>query len=144
MINPEQILERAIISAESAEVFYIEQKDTPVRFEANQLQSIDTRELTGVALRLIKDGRIGFCATTNLNDLDSLIDTALETAPYGAEARFEFPPMDSSPDVPVYDASSFDLPLERMVRLGQQTVEGIRSFSDEILVGGTVSRCLIP
>jgi hypothetical protein len=40
----EEILEKARRVAQEAEVFHLEQVDTPVRFEANQLTSIDTRE----------------------------------------------------------------------------------------------------
>ena len=136
----EQILEKARRVAQEAEVFHLEQVDTPVRFEANQLTSIDTRELTGVALRIIKDGRVGFSATTDLSDLDGLVQTAVETAPFGAEAQFQFPEAQPAPEVPVYDPAVGDLALDRMVRLGQQTVDGIRAFSDEVLVSGSVSR----
>ena len=136
----EEILEKARRVAQEVEVFHLEQVDTPVRFEANQLTSIDTRELTGVALRIIKDGRVGFSATTDLSDLDALVQTAVETAPFGAEAHFQFPEAQSAPAVPVYDAAVGDLPLDRMVRLGQQTVDGIRAFSNEVLVSGSVSR----
>jgi PmbA protein len=136
----EEILEKVRRVAQEAEAFHLEQVDTPVRFEANQLTSIDTRELRGVALRIIKDGRVGFSATTDLTDLDALVQTAVETAPFGAEAKFQFPEAQSGPTVPVFDPAVGDLPLDRMVRLGQQTVDGIRAFSDEVLVSGSVSR----
>ncbi len=136
----EEILEKARRVAQEAEVFHLEQVDTPVRFEANQLTSIDTRELTGVALRIIKDGRVGFSATTDLSDLDALVQAAVETAPFGAEAQFQFPEVQSVPTVPVFDPAVGDLPLDRMVRIGQQTMDGIRAFSDEVLVSGSVSR----
>ena len=51
----ERILELAKRSADQVEVFAVSSEETPVRFEANRLKQLSTRETQGVALRLIKD-----------------------------------------------------------------------------------------
>ncbi|MDM8000466.1 MAG: DNA gyrase modulator, partial [Dehalococcoidia bacterium] len=56
----EEILSKASKSAEQAEVFFSEVIDTPVIFEANRLKHLQTNEGMIVALRLVKNGRIGF------------------------------------------------------------------------------------
>ena len=136
----DSLLEKARSVAEEAEVFHLEQVDTPVRFEANRVKSIETRELAGSALRIIREGRIGFSATTNLSDPDSLVRGAAEVAPFGAQARFQFPGPESYPEVPVYDSAVEQTPLEQMVQLGQSVVDGVRAYSSEVQVEGTVSR----
>ncbi|TMB66439.1 MAG: TldD/PmbA family protein, partial [Chloroflexi bacterium] len=50
--------------AQQAEVFAVESEETPVRFEANRLKEINARQTSGVALRVIVDGRIGFASST--------------------------------------------------------------------------------
>ena len=137
---PEDILERARRIAEQAEVFHIRRVETPVHFEANRLKSIERRETVGAAVRIIKDGRIGFGSSTALHDPGEVVRSALETAPFGAEARFDFPGPAQYPDVPVYDAAVGETPLEEMVQLGQRVVDAVRAFSEEVQVEGTVSR----
>ena len=121
-------------------MFHLQQVDTPVHFEANHVKSIETREITGVALRIIRDGRVGFSSTTDLSDLDALVDAAVETAPFGAEATLQFPGPAEYPEVPVYDAAVGQTPTEETVRVGQGVVDGIRAHSSDLLVEGGVSR----
>ncbi|MBM3940303.1 MAG: TldD/PmbA family protein [SAR202 cluster bacterium] len=137
---PERVLEMAMEHAEAAEVFYVEASNTPVRFEANRLKGIDANESAGMALRIIKDGRFGFSSTSNLEDPRLLVNAALETAPFGAQAKFTFPGPAVFPDVPVYNPSVNDLTLDRLVTLGESLVKNIRAVSHEVSVEGTVSR----
>ncbi len=91
-------------------------------------------------MRIIKNGRVGFSSTSNLSDVDSVVEAALETAPFGAEAAFEFPGAGDYPDVPVFDAMTEAVTLEEMTALGQRVVDELRAHSDEVQVEGGVSR----
>ena len=55
----ERILAQAKKVAEEAEVFQVSSEETQVRFEANRLKQLQTRQQTSVALRLIRRGRVG-------------------------------------------------------------------------------------
>ena len=136
----EEILERAKRVAEQAEVFHTVQEDTPVSFEANRLKEVDTRESAGVALRIIKDGHVGFSSTTNTSDIQGLVDSAVEMAPFGALARFELPDHRQYPDVPVHDAEVGQISLDEMVQLGQTLIDRVRSHSTEVLCEARVVR----
>lgn len=138
----ERILEKAAKVAQDAEVFHLEQVSTPVNFEANRLKSIETRETTGVALRIFLDGRVGFSSTTNLQDLDGLINTAVDTAPFGAEAHFQLPGPQIYPEVPVYDSAVGQTSYEEMIRVGQGVVDGVRSEFGEVQVEGGINRAV--
>ena len=87
----EELLKGAKKVAEEAEVFSVSRSETDAVFEANRLKQVVTRETSGRALRLIKGGRIGFSATNKVNGTKELVEMALEMAPFGAEAKFEFP-----------------------------------------------------
>ena len=121
-------------------MFFIESESTPVGFEANALKSVDSSESAAAAVRIIKDGRVGFSSTSDLSDVDGVVEAALETAPFGAEARFEFPGAGPYPDVPVYDPAVEGVTLEEMTALGQRIVDELRAYSDEVQVEGGVSR----
>jgi PmbA protein len=136
----EQILAAAASEGEEAEVFHVTSSSTPVHFEANQIKAVDSNESSGAALRLIKNGRVGFGSSSDLGNIDSLISSAVETSPFGAEAKFQFPGKTDFPDVSVFDASVNQVSLEEMVALGQRVVDGVRAYSNEVQVEGGVSR----
>lgn len=111
-----------------------------MHFEANQIKAVDSNEASGAALRLIKNGRVGFGSSSDLGNIDSLVASAVETSPFGAEAKFQFPGRTEFPEVPVFDPASNDVTLEEMVALGQRVVDELRAYSNDVQVEGGVSR----
>lgn len=136
----EDVLAKAMKVAPEAEVFSYIHEETPVLFEANRLKSLQTRESRGVALRIIKEGRIGFAATTRLGDEASLVDMALEMAPFGPEAKLTLPADGSYPEVEVYDEAVESFPIEKMAELGDSLIAQVRQCSPEIICEAAVVR----
>ena len=136
----EEVLEKASRVAKDAEVFHLSHWDEPVIFEANKLKLLERRESSGLALRLIKDGRIGFSSTTKLEDTDAPLHNALETIPFGAQAMMEFPSYHEFTSVEVYDAAVETWALEEMIELGQTIIDGIRAHEPELLCDASISR----
>ena len=136
----ERILETALRSVGDAEVFYVAASSVPVRFEANAVKGVDANDSAGAALRVIKDGRVGFSSSSNLADPQALVDAALETAPFGAEAKFAFPSAQPCPEVRSYDPSAGETTLEEMVALGERVVAEIRAYSSDVQVEGGVGK----
>jgi PmbA protein len=136
----EELLERASRVSDQAEVFHVRHRDEPVLFEANRVKLVETRESSGIALRIIKDGRIGFSSTSDLKNTDVLVSNALEMAPFGPEARLGFPSYRSFSPVDVYDPKTEDLPLEDMVNLGQATIDRLTGYSSDLLCDASVAK----
>lgn len=126
--------------AERAEVFAVESEETPVRFEANRLKEIHSRHSSGVALRVIAGGRIGFASSTRPDDVQELVEAALETAPFGPEARFDFPTDGEQPAVEVFDPATEALPLDDMIETGQSLIDAVRGVEPELLCDAGVRR----
>ena len=87
----ENILAQAKRVAEEAEVFMVSAEETPVQFEANRLKYIQSKQSQTVALRIVRQGKIGYAATTELGDSQSLVNNAMETARFGITAKFDLP-----------------------------------------------------
>jgi PmbA protein len=136
----EGILSRARKSAEQAEVFFMAVDDTPVIFEANRLKQLQTNEGMIVALRLVRNGRIGFSTATSLDDLDSLVSRAVEVAQFGAVARFELPDRQPFPQVAMYDPKAESFEIERMVDLGQALIDKVREHTPDLLCDASVGK----
>ena len=137
-----EILDMALKVADEAEVFHVVSRETPAIFETNRLKLLETRETAGVALRIIKDGRIGFASTTDLNNLQRLVDAAAEVAPFGAEARLEFPSKSSYPSVEVYDARVEGVTEDEMVALGQDLINTVLADHPDVQWDGRVGKAV--
>ncbi|MEE8318546.1 MAG: TldD/PmbA family protein [Dehalococcoidales bacterium] len=136
----ENILARAIQAAEDAEVFFTSSEETSVHFETNRLKQLQTSQQTGVALRVIEDGRIGYATATGLGDAESLVATALETARFGTPVRFELPATDSLPGVEIFDAGVETVSNETMIKLGEELIAPVIKHTPDIICEAGVTR----
>ena len=136
----EELLKQASKVAEEAEVFAVSRSETDAVFETNRLKQVVTRETSGRALRLIKGGRIGFSASNKVDGTKELVAMALEMAPFGAEARFQFPELESYCKVDVYDPKVENVTEEQMVELGQSLIDKVRAHTPELVCQGGVSK----
>jgi PmbA protein len=141
LTDPEPILRVAHrLGAQQAEVFAVESEETPVRFEANRLKEINSRQTSGVALRVIVNGRIGFASSTRPGDVEELVAAAIETAPFGPEAHLEFPRDGEASAVDVFDAAVESLPVNDMIHAGQSLIDAVRTVEPELLCDAYVRR----
>jgi PmbA protein len=138
----EDILARAKKVAEEAEVFMVTTKETPVAFEANRLKMLETNESVSVSLRIIKDGKIGFSSTTRLDEPQALVDMAVETAEFGASAKFVLPSKEDYPQIEVYDPEIEKVEIEDMVELGDSLIAKVRSHTPELVCEAGVTKSI--
>lgn len=138
----EELLDRAMKASEAAEVFSVMSRSTEVHFEASRLKRVQTKESAGNALRIIKNGRVGFAASTKIGNEGELAEMAVEMAPFGAEARFEFPGKITYGSVPVFDPAVERLSEEALVELGQSLIDRIRAVEPGLVCEASVSRSL--
>jgi PmbA protein len=136
----EHILARAKKWAEAAEAFQVTAEETQVRFEANRLKQLQTRQQTSVALRLVKNGRTGYATTTDPGDGRELVKNAVETAQFGTKARFQLPGAMNYPETQVFDSNIESVATEAMVRLGEAMIEAITRHTPGILCEAGISR----
>jgi len=136
----ENILALARKTAEASEIFTVAAEETSVQFETNRLKHIQSKQSTSIALRIIKEGRLGYATTTDPDDIDNLINNAVETARFGMPAKFQLPPTTAYPQIDILDPAVEATPLENMEKLGQELIEIITAHTPEILCEAEVSK----
>lgn len=136
----ENILKLARKVAEEAEVFVVSSKETPVGFEANRLKMLESSESTSVSLRVVKDGKIGFATTTRLDDPQVLVDMAVETARFGAEAKFALPTAQTYPQIEVFDSDVESVAIEDMVEIGRSLIDIMLGHTPDLVCEAGVTR----
>ncbi len=139
----EAILTQAKKVAEEAEVFMISSAETPVQFEANRLKNIQSKQSSSVALRIIKDGRVGYASATGSADNHELVNMAEETARFGMTAKFEFPSITTHSHVETFDPDVESVPLEKMVELGVELIAQVTSHTPDIVCEAEVTRDIL-
>ena len=133
-----EILRSAQKVAEEAEVFWVSSQEIRAAFEANKLKQVRSRESSSAALRIVREGRIGFAAASGAADMENLVDMAVETSQFGFPANFEFPCPTIYPGVDVYDFETEEMAIESMVGLGNEIIAAIRANTPDIVCDAEV------
>lgn len=134
----DDILKAAAKKYGQAEVYRLETESHPVSFEANKLKEIASTQQSGVALRVINGGRIGFTSTTNPELESALVERAGALAEFGSEAFFEFPSAADYPDVPLVDDRIEEVTIDQMVATGEALIERLRETWPDLLCDASV------
>ena len=134
----ESLLDAASAKFDQAEVYRVESESHPVSFEANRLKEIMRRDTSGVALRVIDQGHIGFSSTTDADREGELVDRAGSVAPFGSEASFDFPAPSEYPDVDTFDPAIPQVSQQSMIDTGQGLIERLLDEWPELLCDASV------
>ena len=139
-MEAEQLLSLAKKVAEEAEVFQVHSRRISVQFEANRLKQIQQQETTATALRLIKEGKIGFSAVGGEVEAQTLVGMAVETSQFGTPANFVFPSASVYPNVETFDPETEKVPIEKMVDIGEGLVAQLTEYTPDILCEGVIAK----
>lgn len=134
----ETILDLAKPRTQAAEVYYLAGQDTPIEFENNRLKSLQTKATQGVALRVIRNGRLGFASSTDLTRLEDLVEAAIQTSDIGSPAEFEFAAnfhsWDGAVNLPNPARRHQPATQAELVDLGHALIHRVHDYNPDILV----------
>ncbi|NIV31991.1 MAG: hypothetical protein GWN58_21665, partial [Anaerolineae bacterium] len=134
------ILEKLSAQAEQVEVVEVQGENTSVGFEANRLKYSQVEETKGIALRMVKGGRLGFAASSDLSAMDKLVDNLRESTAHGEEIPIVFPPPQDAASVVVYDSTISHMPIPRLVEIGREAIDIVLQVEPEAQVNLNLER----
>ncbi len=129
----EEVLGSARRKAEQAEVFSASARVTTVQFEANELKQIQSRESSSTALRIFREGKIGFGTTSGGGDWEALVDMAVETSRFGSPANFQFPSSHDYSETHIFDPEVERIAMDRIVEIGRELIARVKRHTPDIL-----------
>ncbi len=135
-----EVLRSARREAEQAEVFLVSSRAMPIQFEANELKQVQTKESSSTALRIFREGRIGFATASGGGGLEALVDMAVETSQFGSPANFQFPSSQDYSEVCIIAPEVEEIAMERMVEIGKELIAKIRGHTPDILCDVQVTK----
>ena len=134
------ILNKIKPQVEQVEVVEMMSETTSISYENNRLKTNQIKETKGTAVRVVKDGRLGFSASSDANADEKLIRNVLESAEFGDEIPLTFPSSEPLETVNSYDEKIVNLPIDKMVEMGQVIVDTLLKDSPDLQVNVTISK----
>jgi PmbA protein len=136
-----EILRSARRAAEEAEVFLLSHPDSiGIQFEANELKQVESRESNTIALRIFREGRIGFAKANGGSGFEHLVGMAVETSQFGSPVNFQFPSYQDYPEVCIFDPAVAETDMETMLEMGKELIAKVRSHTADILCDVEVAK----
>jgi PmbA protein len=126
--------------AEQVEVVNLNSESTTVGFEANRLKTSQIDETTGVAARVVKDGRLGFAASSDKSAMQRLVASALESAEFGDRIPLDFPGPRPTANVIAYDPAIAELSVARLVEMGEEIINYLLNIEPDARIGVQLER----
>ncbi len=124
----QEILKKVKGRVDSAEVFYMKSHRTEVGYEGWKLKKSSVVQKEGFSLRVVKDGRVGFSATTDMNAIDDMIDNAVATAKYGEIVDLKFPGQGQFADINLFDDKLDALTIPDIIEFGKIFIDKSEPF----------------
>lgn len=119
----EKLLELGKKYADEVEIYQISYLGSQVSFENGVLKDIESVIQSGISLRVIKDGFLGFSYTKNLLDPESLVKNAIDSLKGEVKVDFNFPEKRYLKILNTYDPEIEKLSNTKMVEEGQRISE---------------------
>jgi PmbA protein len=142
-----KLLERLAAKTQESEVYETSSDTIEVTFTNGAVKGALARESSGVALRAIKDGRLGFASSTDRTEKaeGKLVQNLLNAIGVGDQAGFSFPKKleAAGGDLGSYDDAAARLTPQDLVQMGEHAVAAIKEKHPEIALDLTLRRSLV-
>ncbi len=131
-----EILELVRPHVNSAEAYAVNSEAVKVSYKAGKVRSSEVQEASGVSVRAIDDGKLGFYATTDMTDSQKLLDSVLVSTRYGGEAGFEFTRPQQGGLFEGFSAETARMDIAELAEMGRRTAAIIedKTSRDEVTV----------
>jgi len=135
----EQLITLALGQSQQAEVYRARGASTLVHFEANRVKQVEHRQSDSTALRLVRDGRMGFAAASGETPDARLLDMAMQPSAFGAPAGFTLPGARRTPSVNTFDERVASAQTSTLVEIGMRIIARVTSRYPDVVCEGLVA-----
>jgi PmbA protein len=135
--NGIRLVKKALVrGADDAEACILVRKGLEHKIEKGKVKLATAEDSVGRGLRIVKDHRLGFSFSTDMNNDDALVEKALSLSRLGKEMKeFSFPSKGKTSTVEnTFDKRLADLPLDYGVECCEEGIRGALDVSEEINV----------
>ncbi len=96
--------------ADMADVYIKDYKNLSVEVKQQDVESLDSSETIGIALRVIRQKRLGFSFTTDVDSIGKMVDDAVEASRWsGEDVYLDLPERSIASDIDIFDEKIADV-----------------------------------
>ncbi len=134
----EKILSIAKEKCDEADISMRKSYQSKVSYKSNEINGITSNESSWLALRVIKDGKLGISYSYDLNtDPEKLVDRAIFNSRYGPVCHFSLPDkVTVSQEAKVFDLKTLNFQTKDAKALIETEMKKLLSKEKDLLVGG--------
>lgn len=136
----QRIVEKAMATAQGAQVTLRQWESTRVSFENDRLKAAQSSQRTQIEVHVVVGGKMGSSSTSDFGDLDGAVARALETAQFGSPVHFQFPGPQPASGVLLHDDRVAATTTGEMVQIGDEMVALLKAYDREILVSAEIEK----
>ena len=125
--------------ADAFEMYQSEGKSISVSFENDRLNEIRQGQNSGVSIRAVKNGRIGFSYSSKPDEIDEVSQAAIRLAPYGKPYDYEFTGEAKAEGERPFDPRCGQLDPDTLVGLCNKLKDAVKAVDAEALVDCSIS-----
>lgn len=111
--------------ATDGEIFYKETNSKTISFKSNILKGSSESQSTGVALRMIKDGKLSFSTSNDIDRFDAILENCLEINPFSSPVEFDFINKHNEESILIPENDVLELSDEKLIEDGRRIVSEI-------------------
>lgn len=119
--------------ATEAEIFEINKVCNEITFENNKLKAVKTSQNSGLSLRTVVDNKMGFTASTNVDNIDKVIDNAISVSKFSGPKEFDFASPTEYEDIELKNDRIWDINEEQLIEDGIHAIEELKKIDGELL-----------
>ena len=140
MIN--EVIDKSKKIFDQYEIYSITSENHPISFESNKLKEITKKQTSGVAMRGIKNNRIGLSSTTNPLKFGQLIENVKNLSTYGSKTEMVFPSDSRYNNINIFDKSLSSVTEDKIIENVKSFIDKLLSISSNILVDSKIGRVI--
>lgn len=133
----EKALNEARKKGVEAEVYLLHDKELSVEIVDSQVDTLKEADETGMGIRVIKDGRVGFAFTSDLSDqaLKNAVEDAINISIFTSQDEFHrLPEKASYQDMDLYDTETANMSLEEKIEIARTVERAARATDQRITI----------
>jgi PmbA protein len=139
----QEIIEKARHQVDAVQASLQRRQTSDINFEDDYLKAVTLEQRTDLQVKVIRNGRVGVSTTTDPEDVEGVIQRAVEAAEFGVPAAYEMPGRQVIQQVQTFDEALLPLTHPDLIQLGQGMMEAIKSYNGEIKAGAGVNRSVV-
>ena len=119
-------------SGASGELSILNIDKLSLSFENGKFKNIEEGKNGGIAVRVVKDGKLGFSFSTNTEDVESVVNESLTVSKFGDKVDFQFVEGGSVDKKNFYDERIEKEERKKFIEEGEKVIEELKTFKKEI------------